>query len=186
MNKLFTDLFLFPTTKTERKIKILLVESEVVTRQMWAEILSSSCEVYHASSVSEAITNIKSEAPDIVVLDWMIPDGPASTVLFYWMSNVGGPCCLVCNEIDAEMTVKFYRQGVMHVLLRPLDPGVFSAIMMQYRRIVQNDLNYKVLQARVDRLQRQIVGLIVAGIVTIILYLGGGVGLLQTIIKFFS
>lgn len=154
-----------------RKIRILIVEDEPAIRQFWAEVLQSSCDICYASSTTEAIDQInEKDTPDIMVLDWLLLNGTATAVLNFWMSKNAGPCCIVSGNINDEDEVSFYRRGVMHVLRKPLHPGVFSSIMHSYMKIVETELNYKYLRIEIDRLKRQQLFLVIG----IILAVGGG------------
>lgn len=153
-----------------RKIRVLIVEDISEIRQFWAEILQSSCDICYAASTTEAIDQInETETPDIMVLDWLLLNGTATAVLNFWMSKNSGPCCIISGNINDDDEVSFYRRGVMHVLRKPVNAGIFASIMHSYMKIVETNLNYQSLRVEIDRLKRQQAILIVV----IILAVGG-------------
>lgn len=56
------------------KALILLVDDCEDTREMYAEVLSSSFEVIQASTAEEALTKASELRPQAIVMDLMLPD----------------------------------------------------------------------------------------------------------------
>lgn len=164
------DLFI-KERRTERRPRTLIVEDVPEVRQFWAEILQSSCDICYASTTTEAIAQISdNEFPDILVLDWILLNGTANSVLNLWMSKNGGPCCIVSGNVNEEDEINFYRRGVLHVLKKPVHAGIFSSVLQLYIKMVKSKMNYENICLEIERLKRQQIILVLA----IIIAVGGG------------
>ncbi len=58
------------------KTKVLVVEDEAVSRSCLTRMLADpEYEIESAGSVEEAVRRAKAFRPDVLVLDWLLPDG---------------------------------------------------------------------------------------------------------------
>jgi DNA-binding NtrC family response regulator len=166
----------------ETRIRVLIVDDDVTVRKLWGEVLQSSCKVCYGSTPAEAISEINSEEkPEILILDWLLLNGNASTVLDFWMSNVGGPCCIISGGIDPDDRVNFYRRGVMHVLEKPLHIGIFNSVINHYIGIVKSKNEIGWLKKEVAKLKRQQILLF-----ALVFILVGGQELIPYLVKLFA
>lgn len=65
-------------TKSNRKIRVLLVEDQITVREMLAAVLGATPEfvvVAEAGDVDEALRLVRRVQPDVVILDWIFPGG---------------------------------------------------------------------------------------------------------------
>jgi DNA-binding NarL/FixJ family response regulator len=65
-------------TKSNRKIRVLIVEDQITVREMLAAVLGAMPEfvvVAEAGDVDEALRLARRVQPDVVVLDWVFPGG---------------------------------------------------------------------------------------------------------------
>lgn len=61
--------------------RILVIDDDPGIRESFECALRDHCEVLTAASATEALTLLRERAPDLVVLDYCLPDGPGSHIL---------------------------------------------------------------------------------------------------------
>ncbi len=103
--------------------KILLVEDEKGVREPLATLLArEGYEVLKAETVKEAETQI-SESPDLVLLDWMLPDGQGIECLKKWRARgIRVPVIMITARTDVIDRVLGLELGAQDYVLKPFEP----------------------------------------------------------------
>jgi len=119
------------TWKTKRMIKILHVDDEADIRSITKLALESigGFNVFSCSSGKEAIASVTDTAPDLIVMDVMMPemDGPTTFLALQKIPDAGRiPVIFMTaksqkDEIDSLMEV-----GAIGVIAKPFDPMQLS------------------------------------------------------------
>jgi DNA-binding response OmpR family regulator len=113
--------------------KILIVEDHEDTRELMVFLLKQSdYEVLSAACIAEALTLIKKEQPDLVVLDSLLPDGnglelcrnlhrvtPTTPILF---------CSGLAYEADKQEAL---TSGAHAYLIKPVDPNLLCSTVAE-------------------------------------------------------
>ncbi|HXW05523.1 MAG TPA: response regulator [Vicinamibacterales bacterium] len=61
---------------TDRLLRILIVDDDRDTRDLYRIVLeTASCEVDEAGTLADALRAATNRLPDLVLADWMLPDG---------------------------------------------------------------------------------------------------------------
>lgn len=127
---------------------ILIVEDDQDTRGLWARVFTKFGTVAEASSVREAMDEIKKA--NVLVLDWRL-NGDAEIILDGWMKK--DPSAPVCIISGASPNVEaLLQRGVNNVLLKPIGPGAVIEVVRRY--ILQLEAKHQIecLQSKVGRL----------------------------------
>ncbi len=78
------------------RAKVLLVDDNSDVRRLYAIGLNQrGFEVKLAANGAEAVERIRSERPDIILLDWLMPLMDGSGVLQYLKQNGSGPIAII-------------------------------------------------------------------------------------------
>ncbi len=91
------------------KIGVLLVEDQTAIRQMLASFVAALpgfAVIGEAKDCQQALTRIRELRPQVVVLDWMLPDGTGQEVLGALRDQKPAPEVLVFSANTTELAVR--------------------------------------------------------------------------------
>lgn len=117
--------------------RILLAEDEVNVRKPLEDYLrKEGFHVVEAASLREAETKI-ADAPDVILLDWMLPDGQGIELLKKWRrAGVLTPTILLTSRADLVDKVLGLELGANDYVTKPFEPRELVArIRVQLRQI---------------------------------------------------
>ena len=105
--------------------KCLIVDDASVIRKVADAILSDmNYSVIEAADTKEAATLIQTQQPDVVILDWHIPDCEPLEFLATLRSSLTGrrPYVFYCTtEKDPDIIARALDCGADDILLKPFD-----------------------------------------------------------------
>jgi DNA-binding response OmpR family regulator len=113
------------TANLEPRGTIVIAEDDPVTRMLLCRVLTKAHFTVHACENGLlACDAVRREAPDVVLLDWMMPvmDGPAAVE--YLKANVETraiPVVMLTTQSDVEERVVALRTGIQDFMTKPFD-----------------------------------------------------------------
>lgn len=139
--------------------KVLIVEDhENISKPLSEMIASEGHSVQVASSLKIAFDNMKSK-PELIILDWMLPDGQGIDFLKSIRSkNINTPVIFLTARVDTMDKVLGLEMGAHDYLTKPFEPReLLARIRVQMRSTtppVQSQLNLGSLS--VDKISRKV------------------------------
>jgi DNA-binding response OmpR family regulator len=105
-------------------LSILLVDDDPNVRALLRLTLpAGEAEVREGSGVADALEEIEREMPDLVLLDWVMPDGTGAKVLEELKRRRGDlPVIVLTAELDAKTKTTAERLGADAFLTKPFSP----------------------------------------------------------------
>jgi two-component system chemotaxis response regulator CheY len=111
-------------------MKVMLVDDSRTMRNIEKNILAQLgySEVVEASDGMEALSVAAAESPDLILLDWNMPnmDG-LSFIQEYRKTNKQTPIMMVTTEAEKRRVVEAIRAGVNNYVVKPFTPDILSA-----------------------------------------------------------
>jgi DNA-binding NtrC family response regulator len=125
-----------PNIITPQTPCILVVEDSRVDRELISLLLSGSgYEVIGAGRLSEAITQLKSRTPDLIVLDEQLPDGRSSERLDTIRAlSPQTPLVFVSGQLDLATALAISQRSVAAIFNKPVNP---KALVGKIRELVE-------------------------------------------------
>lgn len=123
--------------KNGEPVVVLVVEDDDAIRELWVRIIQAipGITVLFASTAGEAIRRL--HEAEILWTDWILGCQTADQILDLWMTEVGGPCCVVSGKmLSTEERYPLFERGVLNVPTKPISPGVIISIIRHYQRDV--------------------------------------------------
>ncbi|SBV95497.1 Response regulator with CheY-like receiver domain and winged-helix DNA-binding domain [uncultured Eubacteriales bacterium] len=119
-----------------KRAKILMVEDEANVLSMNREYLEhEGYEVASASSVAQARFLLEEHAPDLILLDVMLPDGLGWDFCAELRKKTNAPIIYLTSRDENESVVKGLLQGGDDYVTKPYDMSVLGArVAAQLRR----------------------------------------------------
>src|SRR5690242_1034277 len=131
--------------------KILIVDDEPSNRKILAqELTHKGFSVDTASDGKEALAKVTSSAPDLVILDYMMPDLSGLDVLKELCKNGSDvPIIMITAYGSIERAVEVMKAGAYDFITRPFDPDYIELI-------IRKALERQVLKREVEILSGEI------------------------------
>jgi len=139
-------------------VRILVVEDDSNLRELWGQVLRPYSRISYASTVTEALSEIKNkqDPPDILILDWILGRSSADVVLDTWVEEIAGPACVISGNLDLAQRYALYPKGVYNSLGKPVELETFVAIIRNYIKFVKTEKALFMLSLEVTKLKRYI------------------------------
>lgn len=103
-------------------MKILIIDDDELTSTTWSMGLKSAgYEVINASNGAEGINMVKTQKPDLVLLDQIMPDMLGNAVLGQLKQDAetsGIPVMLISNYNESQMMKDAISQGAVDYILK--------------------------------------------------------------------
>ena len=163
------DLTLF---SVEEKERILIVDDEPPVRKLFVNCLSERYDCFEASSVNEALAQLKVKEFSLVITDVIMPGLSGTELLRKIVENYPYTAVIMVTGVDRpQRALDAVRLGAFDYLIKPCDLDVLELTVeraLEKRALMSNARQYKVdLEARnnelvrskiqLERLQTQIV-----------------------------
>ena len=119
-----------------KKIKLLLIEDETDVVEINREYFEGKgYEVHSASTFSKARFQLEEHAPDLILLDVMMPDGNGFDFCAELRQKTNAPIIFLTCKDENESVVKGLLQGGDDYVTKPYDLNILSArVAAQLRR----------------------------------------------------
>lgn len=152
--------------------RILIVDDSAVTRKVFKRCLSLRYDCSEASSVIEALAELRTNNYDLVITDVMMPGLSGVELLRRVIESYPETCVLVVSGVDRpQRALDAVRLGAADYLIKPCDPEVLQLAVeraMERQTLLRNAKKYKQDleaqnreladgKAQLERLQAQIV-----------------------------
>jgi DNA-binding response OmpR family regulator len=136
------------TANSEPRGTIVIAEDDPVTRMLLCRVLTKARFTVHACENGQlACDAVRREAPDVVLLDWMMPvmDGPAAVeFLKANLETRAIPVVMLTTQSDIEERVVALKTGVQDFMTKPFDTRELIARIDQqirWRKLLAVDTN---------------------------------------------
>ena len=110
-------------------MRVLLVDSSKTMRNIQRTVLAQigCADVEEAANGQEALRKIGDFGPDLVLLDWKMPDmdGPTFLKLFR-ASNKSTPVIIVSAEDNSDRVVEAKKAGASDFVVKPFTPDLLQ------------------------------------------------------------
>ena len=110
----------------ERPTRVLVVDDNEANRLLFKAQLGRQLELIAAGTCEAGLAGFDAHAPDLVLLDVLLPDGSGLELCRALRSKPGGhrtPILIVSNAADAEDRERGFAAGATDYLGRPYDRG---------------------------------------------------------------
>jgi two-component system, NtrC family, sensor kinase len=156
----------------EEKERVLIVDDEETVRKLFADCLSDRYECFEASSVNEALAQLKKTEFALVLSDVIMPGLSGTELLRKIIENYPYTAVIMISGVDRpQRALDAIRLGAFDYLIKPCDLDVLELTVeraLEKRALLNNARQYKLdLEARnnelvrskvqLERLQSQIV-----------------------------
>lgn len=102
--------------------RVLVVDDDAAIRHLLQDVLvEAGYEVHLASSGNQGLAKVKDVRPDVILLDWLMPDGDGTmfATAYAKMPGPRAPIVGVCASRDAAQWGA--RIGAAAMVLKPFD-----------------------------------------------------------------
>jgi two-component system phosphate regulon response regulator PhoB len=118
--------------------RILIVEDERAIRQLLAFVLKpAGYEIIEAADAVSAMDSVSRSAPDLVLLDWQLPDMDGLRLLKFWRADEATtrlPVIMVSARISEADRVAGLRAGADDYVIKPFSRDELLARMQSVLR----------------------------------------------------
>jgi len=109
-----------------KKKKILIVDDDFASRRLVEQIIRSkfTCDISHAQDGSEGLQTMLREAPDLVILDMVMPFMNGMQVLetMKRSAKLSQIPVIACTAVgDTSVAKQIISYGVKHYIVKPID-----------------------------------------------------------------
>ena len=110
--------------------KILVIEDEPTCQIMLTQALAFKFRLDLASTIARAKDSLQLEKPDLILLDFYLPDGDAFEMIQFVKDFEGGvniPIILLTGESATPIKVRSFSEGVYDFVTKPFDSAELLA-----------------------------------------------------------
>lgn len=119
-----------PGLAPDRKPRLLLVDDQPINIQVMHRIFAHDCQVFMATSGSQALQLCHEQTPDLVLLDIEMPEMDGFEVCRRLKSNEGTsniPVIFVTAHTDPAQETRGLEAGAVDFISKPINPSVLRA-----------------------------------------------------------
>ncbi len=111
---------------------VLVIEDNQSLNKMFCKHLSASGFACHGViTIDEAITTINANRPDLLILDFELPDGYGTRILDYMRSENFHIPVIVVSGNNLVLQLKHTDYNINHILFKPVSPRQLSALVTE-------------------------------------------------------
>lgn len=143
---------------TDASTTILVIDDEPASCRLVATLLTGrGYLVNSAYSAAEGLAMVKRCQPDMILMDYMLPDQDGVSLLKE-MKSLSPDCpVIICTAGGSEeIAVKLMKAGAAEYLLKPFNPSIFAERIDGVRRLRSIELANRALQQERERLLHEI------------------------------
>ncbi len=110
--------------------KILVIEDEPTCQIMLRQALASKFDLELASTIARAKDLLQKQRPDLILLDFYLPDGDAFNMIEYlrpFAGEVAIPIILLTQESSVQIKVRTFSEGVYDFITKPFESAELIA-----------------------------------------------------------
>lgn len=114
----------------ERKPRLLLVDDEPINIQVMHRVFAQDCQVFMATSGSQALEITEKQMPDLILLDIEMPGMDGFEVCRRLQASEWGrgvPIIFVTGHSDPAQETQGLELGAMDFISKPINPSVLRA-----------------------------------------------------------
>jgi diguanylate cyclase (GGDEF)-like protein len=114
----------------KKKLKILIVDDEIININILAEYFESQYEVIYATNGESALKIIQEQVPDLILLDIMMPGMDGFDVLEKIKNTpsiMSIPVIFITGSNDAKSEEKGLVLGAVDYITKPFNPSIIKA-----------------------------------------------------------
>lgn len=138
-------------SKYKQQIKVIIIEDDIaIAKTIEYNLKKSGCKVKILSTGEDLLSYIKIIQPDILLIDWMLPGIPGTTICGIVRQNIETaniPIIMVSSKTDDIDKVLGLEHGADDYITKPISPpeliARIRAILRRTRpSLVENTLSY--------------------------------------------
>jgi len=151
--------------RRDQKVRVLIVENDLTLARMYTDwLIQLGFVIDRATDIAQALGKLKDA--DILILDWLLPNGNAGLLLQKWNERGSHPVCVVSGNIPDQAAVEIlYSAGAWHAFQKPFSMDILENVLTVYGKHVQ-----AVREAKRVHLLERLVWVLTA----LVIALGGG------------
>ena len=110
-------------------MKIMLVDDSRTMRNIQKSVLSQIgyTEIVEASDGVDALSKVQAQTPDLILLDWNMPNMDGMTFLKQFRErDKATPVIMVTTEAEKARVIEAIKAGVNNYVVKPFTPEVLS------------------------------------------------------------
>ncbi len=110
--------------------KILVVEDEPTCQILLTQALAFKFNIELSTTINRAKDFLQSERPDLILLDFYLPDGDAFDLIQHVKNLENGnsiPIILLTQASETKIKVRSFSEGVYDFITKPFDPAELVA-----------------------------------------------------------
>jgi len=110
-------------------MKIMLVDDSRTMRNIQKSVLAQIgyTQVVEASDGVDALSKVQAETPDLILLDWNMPNMDGLTFLKQFRErDKATPVIMVTTEAEKARVIEAIKAGVNNYVVKPFTPEVLS------------------------------------------------------------
>lgn len=131
------------------KVRLLLIEDDEVDRELVSRLLGQTYDITEVSRGSDGLALVAGDPPDIVLLDYRLPDMESFEILDRFHAE-GIPVIVLTGEESPDVIVSAMRRGAQDYLLK------WHLSKVALEQAIDNALEKSSLQRSVLSQQRQL------------------------------
>lgn len=115
-------------------MKIMLVDDSKTMRSIQKGILAQMghTDLIEACDGQDALSKVFAEKPDLILLDWNMPNMDGLSFLqAYRQKDKGTPVIMVTTEAEKHRVVDALKAGVNNYVVKPFTPDALSSKITQ-------------------------------------------------------
>jgi two-component system chemotaxis response regulator CheY len=108
-------------------MKVLVVDDSLLMRHALVSILSEAgvTDIIQATDGEEAVRKVAEEAPDLVLMDWIMPNMTGvDAVKHIRASGSTVPIIMCTTKSEKDRVIEAIRAGANNFVVKPFDPEV--------------------------------------------------------------
>ncbi len=109
-------------------MKVMLVDDSRTMRNIQKSILTSlGHQTIEACDGQDALSKVKADKPDLILLDWNMPNMDGLTFLkTYRATDTATPIIMVTTEAEKHRVIEAIKAGVNNYIVKPFTPDVLQ------------------------------------------------------------